>query len=90
MNAGRVKQERYIDCMRTLWERWKGARLRFHPDPPPLKLSATLCVLRRPPTTTNDLQRSSGAPPPTSNVLLRSAPFSCTLDELCPERCSET
>ena len=31
-----------------------------------------LCSL----TTTNDLQRSSGGPPPTSNVRLRSAPFS--------------
>ena len=53
------------------------------------KHSATLCVLRQPPTATNDLQRSSSAPPTTSNVCLHSAPFSQTLDELCPERCSE-
>ena len=39
------------------------------------KLSVTLCILRRPPTTTNDLQRSSGTPPLTSNVLQRSSAF---------------
>ena len=57
------------------------------------KLCATLSVLQRPPMTTNDLQRSSGAPLATYNVLQRSSvlcPFSWTLDKLCPERCNET
>ena len=53
-------------------------------------LSATLCVLRQPPKTTNDLQWSSSTSPPTSNVVLHSATFSWTLTEFYPWRCSVT
>ena len=53
-------------------------------------LSATLCVLRQPPKTTNDLQWSSSTSPLTSNVFLRSATFSWTLAEFYPWRCSVT
>ena len=56
------------------------------------KLSATPWVLWRPPTTTNGVGHLTPLlrPPTSSNVRLRSALFSWTLDELCPEHSSET
>ena len=42
------------------------------------KLSATLCVLRRPPTTYNGQLAPLPRPPTSSNVRLRSVPFSWT------------